>query len=675
MATIAEALTVAFQHHEAGRLAEAEVLYARILDADPEQGTALHLLGVLCCQTQRAAEALPLFRRAAGLDPANAGLRYDLARARMMLGREEEAVAGLRQTVALQPDHAPALLQLALALRSLHRPAESLAVLERLLALDPAHPEARYLAIRAVEREGEALLAAGRLAEAVARLTRPVAAEAGIPLLHRHGAALVNGGRPAEASRLFRTLLAACPADAPSLLNEALCRLDLRDPPAAERLARRARAVAPADPAAHVNLGLALAALGRSRAARSSHRRALACDPAHATALANLAATLLQEGESAAALPPADRAVALAPDHADAAIIRGDVLTLLDRDGDAVRAYREAVRLAPDRVNAHWNLAHALLRRGDFAAGWAEYEWRWRSDALAGQHRAFAQPRWAGERLDGKTILVHAEQGLGDTIQFMRLLDRVLAAGPSRVFLEAHGPIRPLLELNVDPALVSVIPRAKDFPGVSGLPDTDVQIPLMSLATLFLPEVAAIPRRLPYLRVDSDRKDRWARRLRDAAPDAALRCGLVWAGRPQYHADAARSLPLEALAPLADVEGVALVSLQVGPASSQAAAVPFPVIDLSADLTDFAETAAAVEGLDLVVAVDTAVAHLAGALARPVWILLPRFGDWRWMSGRTDSPWYPTARLFRQGRAGDWSGPAAEAAAALRRMVAEAGER
>ncbi|MDQ2105738.1 tetratricopeptide repeat protein [Azospirillum isscasi] len=670
MATIAEALTIAFDHHESGRLAEAEILYGRILDADPDQATVLHLLGVLYGQTDRPKLAAALFVGAIGLVPDHPDLRYDLARVRLMLEDGEGAVAVLRQTVALQPDHAAALFQLALAFRSVGRHGDSLLTLERLLTLQPDSLEARYLADRAVEREGRELLAQGRIGHAVERLTRPVAESVGVPLLSAHAAASYSDGKPAEAARLLRGLLAVNPADAMALWNLSLCRFDGRDA-AAERLARRARALAPQEAEAHAKLGLALAAQGRHAAAAACGRVALACDPAHALSLSNLGTLTILLDEDAQALRLADRALLVAPDLGDALVVRGDALVRLDRPREAVDAFRGALRVAPRLVTAHVNLAHLLLRLGDYAAGWAEFEWRWRSEAQAGWRRPFRQPRWAGVDLAGQTILVHAEQGLGDTIQFVRFLDAVLRAGPARIHLETQGPLLPLLTHSLDPARVSVIPRAANFPGVSGLPETDVQIPLMSLAGLFCPSLEAIPARVPYLSVPEERRGFWERRLRNDAPGARLRVGLAWAGRPQYHADATRSMPLSALAPLAAVPGVALFSLQVGEASEQIARAPFPVIDLSDGPPGMLEAAAAMEGLDLIVAVDTAIAHLAGALARPVWVLLAKDNDWRWLNGRDDSPWYPTARLFRQTRRSDWSGPVEEAARALRRLVEE----
>ncbi|MGY0711905.1 tetratricopeptide repeat protein [Azospirillum argentinense] len=675
MATIAEALAIAFDHHESGRLAEAEILYGRILDADPHQATALHLLGVLYGQTDRPKLAAALFVGAIGLVPDDPGLRYDLARVRLILEDGEGAVAALRRTLTLQPDHAAALFQLALACRSVGRHGESLRVLERLLTLQPDSLEARYLADRAVEREGRALLERGEIGRAVARLTRPVAEAVGVPILSAHAAALYRDGRTGEAARLLRGMLAVLPAEAMALWNLSLGRLDgggggSGDAAAAERLARRARALAPQEAEAYAKLGLALAAQGRRAAAAVAARAALACDPAHAPSLSNLGALLVQT-ECGQALRLADRALRLAPDLGEAQVVRGDALVHLDRPREAEEAFRSALRVAPQLVVAHWNLSHLLLRLGDYAAGWAEYEWRWRSEALAGQRRPFRQPLWDGTGLAGRTILIHAEQGLGDTIQFVRFLDAVLRAGPARVYLEAHGPLLSLLERNTDPARVTVIPRASDFPGVGGLPDTDVQIPLMSLAGLFCPSLEAIPARVPYLRPDPRRAAAWSERLADGQPTGGLRVGLVWAGNPSFHGDAQRSPRLAGLRPVLDVPGVRFFGLQKGPGREDLDGMDLPpsFTDLGPDIADVADTAAIMANLDLVISSCTGPAHLAGALGVPVWVVLPHPADWRWLMERDDSPWYPTARLFRQTRSGDWSGPAEAVAWALRGLV------
>ncbi|MBP2315639.1 tetratricopeptide repeat protein [Azospirillum soli] len=575
MASIAEALSIAFQYHEAGQLAEAETLYRRILDADPEQATALRLLAVLLCQANAPQEAVGLFRQAVRLTPDDAGLRIDLARALMMAVHNQQAIDTLQTALALQPDHALALLQLGKVMHASNQPAPAATLLQHFLRLAPDHGEARQLWTQIIDRHGRAMT----FMRAIERLDQ---------------------GETAEAVRLFRATLAIDPACGPALSN--IAAQSLRQPDNARTLAQRARR---ADPR-----------------------------------------------------------------HPDIAQILGNVFIALGDDENAIAAYRETLRLSPDHVGAHWNLSHALLRLGDYGSGWDEYEWRWRSPAMNGQHRPFPQPRWEGGDLTGKTILVHAEQGLGDALQFIRFLDRVMAARPEHIYLEAHAPVRPLLECNVDPALVSVISRASDFPGIAGLPDVDCQIPLMSLARLFCRNIEAIPAAVPYLHPPADRPDTWKRRLQESSPDAHLRCGLVWAGRPANVNDARRSMRLAAFAPLAAIPGVTLYSLQVGPAVRELAEFPGPITDLSGDLPDLAEAAAAIAALDLVITVDTAIAHLAGALGRPVWVLLPSNPCWRWMSGRSDSPWYPTARLFRQERPDDWTGPLAAVARALTEAAA-----
>lgn len=665
MATITEALGIAFQHHEAGRLTEAEILYNRILEADPRQPNALHLLGMLLCQLQRPDESIPLLKCAAELDPFSSTLRFDLARARLMLAEQGDAsqwtvaIGGLQLAIALQPDHHLMLFQLALALRSCGSLPQACAQLRHVLRLVPGYRDAHRLISQELKEEGRRRLEAGDFGGALSRFFDPILGDAGREYFIAQGFDLLKRGKSALAGRFYRGLLIMDPAEPAAILNETLCRLDLTGPGSAERFARRACALVPESAVAHLNYGLVLKALDRNRVAAAEYRYSLACDPAQVSALANLAACVVEEGEDEAACLLAERSVRVSPERSDLAAIQANLLSLVEADSNALAVYRSIIKAEPDNAEAHWGLAMMFLRQGDYAQGWVEYEWRWRSRALDGQHRNFAQPRWRGERLEGRSILVHAEQGIGDTIQFIRFLDRVVDAGPEQIYLEAHAPLHPLLEPNLRDGPVTLIFRARDFPGTGGLPDVDVQIPLMSLAGLFCNAVSDIPHSIPYLAADPVRSGRWAERIgRLAVPDS-IRCGLVWAGRPQYKADASRSLRLAALDPLSKVPGVSFFSLQVGEATREIAGSLCDPVDLSDGLTDFAETAAAMENLDLIVTVDTAVAHLAGALGRPVWLLLPRNCDWRWLKDREDSPWYPTARLFRQRVRGDWSDPVA----------------
>jgi hypothetical protein len=299
-----------------------------------------------------------------------------------------------------------------------------------------------------------------------------------------------------------------------------------------------------------------------------------------------------------------------------------------------------------------------LLLEGNFAQGWPEYDWRrWHKDVA----RPFPQPLWDGSPLKGRTLLLHAEQGLGDTLQFIRYSARVPRDG-GRVVLECQPALLPLLRGL--PGLDQVLPLG------AALPPFDVQAPLPSLPGLFGTTADSIPAEVPYLRADPERVGQWRREL---GPGDGFTVGIAWQGNPKNKGDRRRSVALSRFVPLAEVPGVRLCSLQVGAGTEQLAGADFPLLDLGSRLTDFVDTAAAVSCLDLVVCVDTALAHLAGALGKPVWLAVASAPDWRWLLGRPDSPWYPTLRLFRQPSPGDWQSVFAQLAAALRQRSSPEG--
>jgi len=462
----------------------------------------------------------------------------------------------------------------------------------------------------------------------------------------------------------------------------------------AEACLRAALRLAPNDAGVLGNLGLALRGQGRLEEAVAVHRKALGraptpATPGHMGALNNLGVSLTEHGEAAEAVACFERLLGMKPGDPNTLFNLAVALERADRPADAVAHYRAVLDRAPghagalnnlgnalgdlnaleeaqacytrvlaadpEHADARWNRALARLALGDFANGWREYEWRWRAPVMRDQRRRFVQPAWDGGPLAGRAILLHAEQGMGDTLQFLRYLPLVRAAGPARVVLEVQEPLLSLVAASPAAEGVEVVARAADFPGGGGLPPFDLHAPLMSLPQLldrpqpFAPDA-------PLLRVPATASAAWAERLTAAAPDARLRCGIVWAGRRTHANDRRRSMPAAALAPLAAVPGVQLVSLQTGPAAADPA--PWPdgrtPFDAAPFLADFAETAAALSALDLVVTVDTAVAHLAGTLGRPALVLLPFAPDWRWMLGREDSPWYPSVRLFRQPEPGAW---------------------
>ncbi|MBX9634929.1 MAG: tetratricopeptide repeat protein, partial [Magnetospirillum sp.] len=336
-------------------------------------------------------------------------------------------------------------------------------------------------------------------------------------------------------------------------------------------------------------------------------------------------------------------------DHVSARINLANLLAELDRPAEAETLLRDGLARFPDEAELHWNLALLLLQGGRMAGAWAEYEWRWGLPGFVRMRRNFPGPRWNGEALNGRRLLLHVEQGYGDAIEFCRFVSRI--DGP--VVLECRPGLERLFATLAGD--VTVVTAGKP------LPPCDVELPLMSLPHVLGVQMDDLPGPIPYLRAP----DEALAAIADLAQGDDLKIGFVWAGSPTRKANHRRSLTAADFAPLFKLAGCRFHSLQVGPALGEVAAA-FGVADLAPRLKDFADTAAAIAAMDLVITVDTAVAHLAGALGKPVWVLLSKPCDgYLWMLDRADSPWYPSARLFRQPREGDWAAVFAEVAEAL----------
>lgn len=404
-----------------------------------------------------------------------------------------------------------------------------------------------------------------------------------------------------------------------------------------------ALALDPDNARAHSNYGDLLTDLQRYDEAEAHCRRALEIDPGFADALNNLGRVLERKGDPARAGGVFRAALAAKPGHLEASFNLGCLAHEADQPDESALYFGQAARQGADFAEAHYNHAHQLLRQGDLLRGFEEYEWRWRCKAFPSPRRDFRQPLWDGGELAGRTILLHAEQGLGDTIQFVRYAPLVAARG-GRVVLEVQRGLVPLLEGMDGVAAVA----AQGGP----LPPFDVHCPLLSLPRVMKTTLDSVPAAVPYCFPHPDRVRLWSR-LRSAG---RLSVGLVWAGAPEHVNDRRRSLPLECFRALSGVPGLAWFSLQKGPAAGQLRDAPagLAIEDLGPHLHDFADTAAVLANLDLLISADTAPAHLAGALGRPVWTLIPYTPDWRWLMDRDDSPWYPTMRLFRQFRPDDW---------------------
>jgi tetratricopeptide (TPR) repeat protein len=452
-----------------------------------------------------------------------------------------------------------------------------------------------------------------------------------------------QSGRLADAERIYRRVLEVDPDNREALHLLGLIAHQVGNSALAVQLIGRAILRGP-DPYFLNNRGAALQKLGRYSDALADYDAALALKPGYVEALGNRGIVLQKLTRFQEALSSHEQALATNPGYADAWSNRGDTLLQLGRYDEALASYANALAIDPHHANAHFNAGQCRLLLGDFARGWKEYEWRWKTEALAPGKVEFAQPLWLGsENLAGKTIYVHAEQGFGDTIQFVRYAEALAGKGATVV-------------LGVQPSLKSLLS------GVAGahqvlsdgerLPAFDFHCPLLSLPLAFDTRLETIPAAIPYLRASTAALHKWQAKL---GPKQSPRVGIVWSGRPSHLHDHLRSIALARLAGLAP-PGVALVSLQnaLRPEDANALSANPHIVHFGAELEDFSDTAALVSLMDLVISVDTSVAHLAGAMGRPVWILLPFAPDWRWMVGREDSPWYPTARLFRQPAIGDW---------------------
>ena len=512
---------------------------------------------------------------------------------------------------------------------------------------------------------------AGRLSEADAIYRALIAVDPDhIDALHFAGVIAYQRGQHAQAAALIEAALERNPANAPAQNN-------LGNTLAAQGLMERAVAcyreavrLAPGYLDAYVNLGAKLKAQGMLDEAAAAYRSALALAPSHATALSNLGAILNEQAKPLEALALCEQAVAANPDLAEAHNNLGNALQSLGRPEDAERSFRRALELKPDMAAASLNYGFARLLRGDYASGLALLEKRFEASVSLPVHFGLrnlvtefdAARRWRGQGAAGRgqpakgTLLVWSDQGLGDSLMTLRYLPLLKRRGFARIVV--YGEPALLRVFRAVPGVDHVI--SKQDPVPAGV--FDWHCPNMSLPLAFGTRVDAIPGEVPYLLVPDKLDQEWAAKLAAVAP---RRVGIAWAGTKLNPANAVRSIRLEQFAPLFGIPGLSFVSLQKGDGSEELDGARWPIIDRMGECGDLLDTAALVNQLDLVISVDTAVAHLAGALGKPVWMLNRYESEWRWMLEREDSPWYPTLRLFRQDRAGDWDAPIARIAGAL----------
>lgn len=568
-------------------------------------------------QQGQLADAARGYQSILSIVPQHFDALHYLGVVKMQTGDNDEGIYLIEQALRVRPDAADALSNLANGLMRARRYADALQYLDRAVKISPRQPEAhtnRGLALAALRRPEEAAAAHER-----ALALRPDFAEAHNNL----GNALRALGRFEEAITAYDKALQLRPAN-PEALN---------------------------------NRGLALHALRCFAQALASYDNALSLRANYAEAHNNRGNTLKERQDFDGAFSSYEEALRLKPDYAEAHYNRGNTFGALNRHEEALHAYAAALAIEPEHVDANWNkgLSHLLL--GQMQQGWTQYEWRWRVKG-AELPRQFACPAWNGdESLAGKRIVLWAEQGLGDTLQFCRYAN-VLATQGAEVVLEVQPPLVGLLRSIKGAKLVRT--------AADTLADADFHCPLLSLPGRLGDK--AIPAAVPYLEVSAVALEKWKTRIDALAPGSRRRIGIACSGNSKLANDRNRSIALELFAPLFALDAdFFLVQKECRPGDEAFLQSRPEIRDLRAELNDFVDTAAVLSELDLLISVDTSVAHLAGALARPVWVLLPFAPDWRWQLSREDSPWYPTARLWRQSAIGDWAGVIARLTEALRK--------
>ncbi len=626
--------------HQQGQLTQARACYLEVLKLQPRHFDAVHLLGVVAAQTRNFAQALELFDQAIGINASHAFAFNNRGNVLRDLGQPETAIASYDKAIALQADYAEAHNSRGSALMDLAKPQDALQSYEKAIAAKADYAEAHT-------NRGNALLALMRPEAAIESYSRAIALKPGYAEAYcNRGAALVALKQFSTAIDSYDQAIACKPDYAQAYYNRGNALRELKQPQAALESYDKATALRADYAQAYNNRGSALRDLGRFEAALESYDKAIAFKADYAKAYNNRGNALSDMRQFRAALESYDQAIALKPDYAEAYNNRGSALRDLQQHQAAMACYDKAIALQPDYAKAHLNRSLCLLQMGDFGRGWESYEWRWKDEAMEKTARHFTQPLWLGaEPLHGKTILLHAEQGFGDTLQFCRYARLVSELG-ARVVLEVQAPLASLLGRLE--GVAQLVKRGEPLPAF------DCHCPLLSLPLAFNTGFDNLPGEARYLAPLPDKLAQWTARLGVASKP---RVGLVWSGSTTHKNDRNRSVLLSEWLKFLP-EGLQYTSLQkeTRAADQETLALNPHIVRLDDEIKDFSDTAALCELMDVVVSVDTSVAHLAGALGKPVWMALPLNPDWRWLLERSDSPWYPSATLYRQETAGDWDG-------------------
>ena len=582
---------------------EAILCYREALEMSPDNDEALFNLGNAYVDIEDYDAAIIVYGKAVELDPENAEKQYNFGNALLQKGQYSECLKPFEIAIALNPGYVDALCNYASALQAIGQTEKMASHLQELLKQASKHQEA---------------------------------------------------GTLSEASALYREVIEYQPAQVYALHMLGVVTYQLGSPHEAKQLLTKAIKIEPNNADIHNNLALILSENSLKLEALNHLNRAIELCPDLTEAFYNRGINLqaidyLDEAESDFL-----EAIRLQPNHIEALYSLGVTQQMQNRLGEAIQTLKNGIKVEPNNPNLHWNLSLALLQNGEFEEGWREYEWRWKMPKFSVFFREVAAPIWDGQALAGKTLYIHAEQGLGDTIHFARYVP-LAAKGGTKVIFECV------------PALISLLAGSlgsEDITVVSDAPvNCDAHAPLLSLPGILKTNLDTIPSEIPYLNPPPERVLKWSDAIREGS---GTKVGLVWAGNTTYQNDFRRSIPFELISEILNIPGFRFYSLQIERLEAATAAINDGImVDIGTGFSDFSDTASVISQLDLVISVDTSVAHLAGALGVPVWILLPRASDWRWLLNRSDSPWYPTMRLFRQPSPGEWEPVIREVTTAL----------
>jgi len=657
-------LAIAVEHHQAGRLREAERLYREIVAIDPSQVDAWHYLGMISHQSGNHDAAIKHINRAISLKPDFAAGHYNLGLVFQTQDKRNEAIACYQRALELDPDLADACNNVGLLFKGMGHVETAIEYYRRALGLNSSF-------VAALINLGAAFADTDKLDDALACLERVLQLEPENAAAHNNlGNVFVEKGNFAEAATCYGRAAELAPLDAQTQHNLGKClHLQGKLEDAAASL-RRSLQLQPRSSGVIATLGSVLRDQGHFDDAIACYRKAVEINPNFPEAHNNLGSILLDQGKLDEAIACFHEALRHDPclpeaEHNLASVCRG-----LGRFDETAKRTQRVLEQKPDFADAHVNQSFVKLIRGDFEHGWEEYEWRWKTRLQP--VRSFSQPIWNGESLQGESVLIQSEQGFGDIIHFIRYASLVKRAG-AIVLVECPG------------RLINLLSSCKGIdrlvPSEESVPDFSMHVPMMSLPRIFKTSLRTIPADVPYLFADAALTDLWRTRLTSVC---GFRIGTNWRGRGNNAQSRQRDIPVELFASLGKVSDVRLISLQKGDAgtrsevgiqrseSSDAGTARPTIVDLGKfdmERGAFVDTAAIMMNLDLVITSDTSVAHLAGALGVPVWVALPFVPDWRWMLERSDSPWYPTMRLFRQKKIGDWEGVFEEIWAALAERV------